>query len=559
MTLLRYWYTLRDLRPVQIYGRISLRLLRPRPDYSPAPECRPQAGAWVSPARHSPAMLGPRRFRFLSEERELSWPAGWNDPAIHKLWLFNLHYFADVASDNADERTAWHHELIARWIADNPPFTGHSWVPYCVSQRIVNWIKWLLAGNLPLAGMLDSLALQTRYLEQRIERHLQGNHLLANATALAFAGLYFSGAEGDRWLATALDLFRHEVPKQILRDGGHYELSPMYHSLVVEHLLDVTNAASAFATAAPEAADLTATWRSQITQMRHWLHAMSFPDGQIALFSDSAWEIASSLAELDAYAERLGHLPVTPLAPRVTRLADSGYVRLTSGPAVLIADVGPLGARYQPGHGHADVLSFELALGNDRLVVDTGTSVYYGNNPQRLQERGTAAHNTVTVDGENSSEVWDVFRVARRANPIGLTIVESPAGLLEVGCAHDGYLRLAGRVRHHRRWRLSDDGLEIEDQVEGRFTSAIARFHLDPLVRVATPPTESLPTTPTITPSRAILELGPWRIEFEARGSELSIEPSTYHPRFGATIENLCLVCRLTQSSAVFRFRWSRR
>lgn len=559
MTLLRYWYTLRDLRPVQVYGRIAQRLVRPRPDYSPAPECRPQSGIWVSPARHSPAMLGPRRFRFLSEDRELSWPTGWNDPAIHKLWLFNLHYFADLASDNADERTTWHSELIARWIAENPPFTGHGWVPYCLSQRIVNWIKWLLARNLPIASMLDSLALQTRYLERRVERHLQGNHLLANATALAFAGLYFSGSEGDRWLATALDLLRHEVPQQILRDGGHYELSPMYHSLVLEHLLDVTNVARAFAAAAPAAVDLTATWHSQIALMRHWLHTMSFPDGQIVLLSDSAWEIAPSPAELDAYAERLCLTPVTPLAPRVTKLADSGYVRLANGPAVLIADVGPLGARYQPGHGHADVLSFELALGNDRVVVDTGTSVYYGNNQQRLQERGTAAHNTVTVDGENSSEVWDVFRVARRAKPVDLTIVEPSPDQFEVGCSHDGYLRLPGRVRQHRRWRLSADELEIEDQVEGRFTSAIARFHLDPLVRVATPPA-ALPTTaPAIAQSRAILELGPWGIEFEARGSELSIEPSNYHPQFGATIENLCLVCRLTQSSAVFRFRWSRR
>ena len=549
MTLLRYWYTLRDLRPVQIYGRIAQRLVRPRPDFSPAPVCRPQAGSWASPARQSRAMLGPRWFRFLSEERELSWPAGWNDPAIHKLWLFNLHYFADLASDDADERTAWHHELIARWMADNPPFNGHAWVPYCVSQRIVNWIKWLLAKNDPVAGMLDSLALQTRYLEQRVERHLQGNHLLANATALAFAGLYFSGTEGDRWLATALDLLRHEVPQQILRDGGHYELSPMYHSLVLEHLLDVTNAARAFAAAAPEAADLTATWRSQIAQMQHWLHAMSFPDGQIAIFSDSAWEIAPVPAELDAYAERLG-LPTLPSsAPRVTQLSESGYVRLASGPAVLIADVGSLGARYQPGHGHADVLSFELALGNDRLVVDTGTSVYYGNNPQRLQERGTAAHNTVTVDGENSSEVWDVFRVARRASPVDLSIDESSPDQVVVGCGHDGYLRLAGRVRHHRTWQLSADELVIEDQVAGRFASAIARFHLDPLVRVTTGPAESC----------VILELGPWQIQFAARGSELSIEPSKYHPRFGASLDNFCLACRVTESPAVFRFRWSLR
>lgn len=559
MTLLRYWHTLRDLRPVQIYGRVAQRLLRPRPDHSPAPVCRPQAGTWVLPARHAPAMLGPRRFHFLSEVRESSWPAGWNDPSIHKLWLFNLHYFADLASDEADERAAWHRELIAQWIADNPPFAGHGYVPYCVSQRIVNWIKWLLAKNDPVDGMLDSLALQTRYLEQRVERHLQGNHLLANATALAFAGLYFGDTEGDRWLATALELFHHELPQQILGDGGHYELSPMYHCLVLEHLLDVMNVARAIKTAAPEAADLTAAWRPQIEHMRQWMHAMAFPDGQIALLSDSAWEIAPTPAELDAYAERLGLPATVSSASRVTSLADSGYVRLASGPAVLIADVGPLGARYQPGHGHADVLSFELALGNERLVVDTGASVYYGNQRQRLQERGTAAHNTVTVDGQDSSEVWDVFRVARRAKPVDLSIDDSSPDQLEVRCGHDGYLRLAGRVRHHRRWRLSADELVIEDQVSGRFASAIARFHLDPQVRVMIPPTESVSSGPRVAQAHAVLEHGAWRIEFEARGSELSIEASQYHPQFGTTIENECLVCRLSESTAEFRFRWSQR
>ncbi|MBX9790222.1 MAG: heparinase II/III family protein [Pirellulales bacterium] len=550
MNALRYYYTLRDLKPVQIYGRVWQRLIQPRPDDRPAPPLRPRTGRWLPPARHAPAMTGPRRFRFLGEERELDWPSSWNDPAIHKLWLFNLQYFADLASDDAHHRADWHRALIARWIADTRPFVGHAWVPYCTSQRIINWIKWLLAGNEPVPGMLDSLALQIRYLEQRLEHHVQGNHLLANAVALAFAGVFFNAREGDRWLATALTLLRAQVVEQVLADGGHYELSPMYHALVLEHLLDVANLAQAYSAAIPEATTPVAGWSERIAAMVRWLQTMTFPDGQIALLSDSAWEIAATTAELGDYASRLGfRLPPLAEGP-VTPLADSGYVRLQQGPAVLIADVGPLGARYQAGHGHADVLSFELALAGQRVIVDTGTSVYYGNSLARLQERGTAAHNTVTVDGANSSEVWDNFRVARRARPrdlfIGQPRTQGEDDALVVSCAHDGYLRLPGRVLHRRTWRLTSEALEIEDRLDGRFETAVARFHFDPAIQLVSQAADGCK-----------FRVPGWSIELVTRGCRLKLERSAYHPRFGTSHDNLCIAAELLGPLARFRYSWT--
>ncbi len=566
MSLLRYLRTIRGLRPVQLYGRLWQQLARPRPDCRPAPPLRPQSHAWTLPARHEPALLGPTRFRLLSETRELTWPVGWNDPGIHKLWLFNLHYFADLSSDDDASRAAWQRSLIARWIADNQPFVGHAWVPYCVSQRIINWIKWLLAGNEPVPGMLDSLALQIRFLERRLEHHVQGNHLLANAVALAFAGVYFNASEGDRWLATALVLLRAQVDEQVLPDGGHFELSPMYHALVLEHLLDVVNLSRAYVGAVPEVTALVAGWNDCLANMVRWLQAMTLPDGRIALFSDSAWDIAATTAELGAYAGRLGYrLPATAVQ-LLARLPDSGYVRLERSPAVLIADVGPLGARYQAGHGHADVLSFELALAEQRVIVDTGTSVYYGNKRARLFERGSAAHNTITVDGVDSSEVWDNFRVARRARPRDLKI-EQPneqmnAEALVVSCAHDGFLRLPGRVLHRRTWRLTRNALEVEDRLNGRFKSAVARFHFDPSVHFASSAGDQVSSEASSgdsLPESFSLAMPGWVIELRASGCRLKLESSTYHPRFGTSLDNLCIAAELIGPHASFRFSWSPR
>src|SRR5690606_15807738 len=130
-------------------------------------------------------------------------------------------------------------------------------------------------------------------------------------------------------------------------------------------------------------------------------------------FNDSALGLAPAGAALRDYARRLGleaSAPVGAFEP----LAASGYVRAERGPFVLFCDVGAIGPDYLPGHAHADSLTFELSVRGQRCVVDSGCSTYAAG-PERSRQRGTAAHNTVLVDGEDSSEVWGSFRVARRA------------------------------------------------------------------------------------------------------------------------------------------------
>ena len=186
--------------------------------------------------------------------------------------------------------------------------------------------------------------------------------------------------------------------------------------------------------------------------------------------------VFTSVAELDAYCARLG-LPALREFPPLHHLAASGLVRLQRGEAVALVDVAPVGPDYLPGHAHADTLSFELSLGAQRVLVNSGTSCY-GTSAERLRQRGTAAHNTVIVDGHDSSEVWGGFRVARRARP---TVPQLQAnGVLDVRCAHDGYTRLPGAPVHERRWLLEEGSLRVIDTVSGRFGTAEARFHFHP-------------------------------------------------------------------------------
>ena len=356
-------------------------------------------------------MTGPATLRVLEIERRLDSAPDWIRPDWPRLWLYNAHYFDDLVARESCARNEWHRQLIARWINENLPGESVGWEPYPTSLRIVNWLKWLLIGNAPVPGMLDSLVVQVRWLRGRMERHLQGNHLWANSKALVFAGACFEGEEADGWLRQGLSHMKRELREQVLPDGGHFERSPMYHSILTEDLLDLVQLARIGEVIDPV---VVSQWREIASRMLDWAATMAHPDGDVSFFNDAAFGIAPNLPALQAYAAAVGVVrPTIDVISSLRLLQASGYARLESGSAVLLADVAPVGPDHLPGHAHADTLSFELSISGRRVLVNGGTSTYEIG-PERLRQRGTAAHNTVVVDGQDSSEVWSAFRVGQR-------------------------------------------------------------------------------------------------------------------------------------------------
>ena len=523
--LSRYWHTVRWLRPVQVYGRLWFRLHRPRQDIRSAPALRAGTGTWTRCARAA-SMTGPDSFRFLNIERHIATAADWNRSDWSRLWLYNAHYFDDLVAAEAAARTGWHRALVARWVAENPPGRGAGWEPYPISLRIVNWVKWFLTGNTLDDAAQHSLAVQARCLRRRLEIHLLGNHLLANAKALTFAGAIFEGAEADGWRTKGLALLRRELKEQILPDGGHFERSPMYHAIVLEDLLDLLQLARVCPGLLNES-DM-ATWRDAAIRMRRWLRIMSHPDGEIAFFNDAALGIAPDFAALAAYADALGLPPDDVPLDDLEVLPDSGYLRLQRGPAAMIADVGAIGPDHLLGHAHADTLSFELSLHGRRVLVNGGTSGYEPGH-ERLRQRGTAAHNTVVVDGQDSSEVWSSFRVARRARVFDMRWGEEGASL-RLEAAHDGYHRLPGRVIHRRSWCLAADRLQITDALQGHWKSAMSCWHVSPELRVRENGYDIL----------LIDGLGRMMtLSVAGDGAELTAD--TWHPEFGVSLPSTSL------------------
>lgn len=534
-----YWHTIRHLKLSQLIARVHFRLARPHPRQVSLDSCR-RSGEWIRPADHAISMVGASHFTFLNTTYDLD-EIGWDNPAVDKLWRYNLHYFDDLVAKDAASRSEVLRTLIERWITENPPAHGSGWEPYPTSLRIVNWIKWLLAGNMPPPTMLDSLATQADWLTKRLEYHLMGNHLFVNAKALVFAGLFFEGADADGWLSLGSSLLRREIDAQILADGGHFELSPMYHALILEDVLDLYNVCRAYN---HRLHGQTVIQQDLAHRMLRWLSVMTHPDGEIAFFNDAAFGIAPTLSELIAYAERLGLQKPSDLTDRVIHLAESGYIRIQQDGIAAFLDVGQVGPRHQPGHAHADTLSFELSIDNVRVFVNSGTSEY-GVGPERLRQRGTAAHNTVTVDGYDSSEVWGGFRVARRAEPKQLSIEQSNRDV-KITCSHDGYCRLPGRVTHTRHWHFASDCLTIVDEFSGRLSKAVARLHASPNIRLQ-----------RVQDDDFIGEIGerPVRISFFAPNAA-QMENSTWHPEFGRSLPTQSLSVASSGEPITTSLRW---
>lgn len=390
----------------------------------------------------------------------------WNDTHHGALWAYNLNYMDWLCQEGMsyEEGAEW----IDRFIRDLPE-NRIGLDPYPIALRGINWIKFISRHYdcIPeerLERWVDSLYSQYRLLERKLEFHLMGNHLLEDAYSLSIASLFFAD---ERMYRRASRLLRRELDEQVLPDGAHYEQSPMYHCVLLDRLLDVYN----FSVHNPQFGgqeDLNDFLREKARMMLGHLASVVYRDHSIPLLNDAAYGISPEPDELFDYARRLG-IAWDPLP-----MGACGYRKLEAGRFEAIVDVGNMTASYQPGHSHADTFNYELRLDGKPFIVDTGISTY-DKIPRRQYERSTAAHNTVTIGGKDSSEVWGGFRVGNRAK---VTILKDQTN--EVEARHDGFGSLG---KHYRRFAVTADRFTVGDTVSTP-REAESWIHLAPGIKI---------------------------------------------------------------------------
>lgn len=469
--------TVRHLRWAQLAGQVRRRLRGTRAPLpapaAPPPRRRLRATApFLSGPAHA-RFTPPGRIRLLHREVDFGERVDWSFTGESPLWSYHLHQFDWLRAPEipAPVRTA----LVLDWIARCEG--GPGWDPHPTSLRLFVWTKLLLTEGALLAEaearIAASLARQAATLASRLETHILANHYLSNLLAVVLAGVLFEGEAAARFRRCAGEL-GHELAEEVLGDGAHFERSPMYHSLLLESLLDLLNVGGA-GEDGPDA-ELGEALHDGASRMLGALRVWTHPDGEIALFADSAFGIAQPPGRLEGYAAALGVTPRDPARPGV--LDAGGYARLAGGPFTLIASLaGPMPA-YQPGHAHCDALAFELSVGRERVVTDTGVFEYEPG-ARRDLARSTRAHSTLEVGGRDQAELWAAHRVGGR--PRVACLAAEPARRIEATCA--GWA--TPDTLHRRVFELREGALEIHDTLTGRPRPVRLALPLAPGLRVA--------------------------------------------------------------------------
>jgi len=537
--LLLLFHTLKYLRWPQFYFRLYRKIYKPAVTEVFSGTLAPLSKMWINCSLYNEKLTTDLSATFLSHSKELHLPADWNDESHSKLWVYNLHYFEDLIADNAQEKQAFHLDLLNKWIAQNPVGKGNGWEPYPISLRIPNVLKAWHAG-LPLDKThFESLHAQASYLSNDLEKHLLGNHYFVNLKALLFAGVAF---ENDRWLKIAIKGLLQEIPEQTLKDGANFELTPMYHALILVDMLDMYNLCQAYQEKVPK--ELVTLLVTYVPKMLCFMELMSHNDGGVSFFNDSVDGIAPQKERIINYAEQLGFSfePINQHTLQVIDSRESGYMVATHSGNKLLFDAANVGPDYIPGHAHADTLSFELSIGCERVFVNSGTS-QYGLGEKRLTERKTLSHNTVEVDQKDSSQVWSGFRVAKRARVLKRNSSVVGDNVM-VEAVHNGFKKIFNGPLHHRKITLTSDSVQVADSLRGTFNKAVARFYIHPDINA-----ELKANTITLNGQH-------FKLSCDVSTLQVTLVDSTWHPGFGLTKKNKCLEVLFTTPLNEIDFKW---
>lgn len=403
------------------------------------------------------------RIRLLNHEESVDWTSCWSRDLSTPLWRFNLHYHeyllplgkayfdtGDICY--VDKAKA----IIDGWINACPLEKGGvAWDPYVISLRTVNWLSFygelvdeLSNDNDFIARLNNSLAEQFAYLSKHLEKDLLANHYLENLKALVLLSVYFNDAATLKFSLLKLN---NELREQVLPDGMHFELSPMYHKIILEDVLRV------FATLRHNELDFRSLSYSHVQIMCNCLYSLERGISRTPLFNDSGDNVSKSRDALLSCAKRL--FGITPHYNNV--LPNSGYAILErntkQGKVKLLFDTGSPGPEYAMGHAHCDALSFECFLEGEPWMVNSGTCMYQGGD--RLRYKSVSAHNSMQVSTFEHMQCWSSFRVAKRYKQIDWVVSVDEKGNPFAEAEIEDY----SKHRLRRRVVLADEGIHLID------------------------------------------------------------------------------------------------
>lgn len=434
-------------------------------------------------------------------------------------------------AENAAEHTDYIVRSIDSWLEANPYLYGVNWTSSLeLAERLISWALLYprIAGHVAKnesfrRRWLDSIYLHMSRTSSKLSFYSSANnHLVGELIGLFVGASCFDfWPECEGWRNRAQKLLEREIRLQVGEDGVNREQAMSYHLFTMELFLlafiigrntkrafsdgyaDRMKAMAAFVnTIATPSGDLP--WYGDSDDARGFVVSEAETGLQVAmqisglLFNESQWlrfsEGPTAAAQalvpdlVAASAQNLSLAAQSEAKPKEL-FSDAGLacVRSNNDQVHLMMDFGPLGFTSIAAHGHADALSIWLAIGDEYFLVDAGTYAYHSHPEWRPYFRSTAAHNTARVDGENQSEMSGRFMWGAKANA-RLIRFDNASDQVIIEAEHDGYLRLAEPVTHHRTvgFDRATGNVSIEDSFRGTGHHEVELFfHLHEAAEVA--------------------------------------------------------------------------
>lgn len=371
----------------------------------------------------------------------------WHD-ALHGFgWLRHLHLAGtDLARANAGT-------LVGDWIDQIGSNSRHAaWDPDITAKRLISWLchaPMLVRGSETAQhqSFMRSLMVQTRYLQQLASRARDGYPRLHVYIALTYSALCLAGRERAIRQATR-DLDR-DLDRQILPDGGHISRNPV---ILVELLADLLPLRQTYSKLGQSPShELLSAIDRMMSALRFFRHS----NGELAQFNGTGQTPQNLMANILRFDDSRGKGQQS--AP------FSGYERLAHGDTTVIMDTGKPISRATARRAMAGCLSFELASGANRFVMNCGSpdSSFSTYAPYI---RATAAHSTASI---NDTASCRFTAVPALQNFLPSPLIRAPQevtcnrnsleGFEELDTSHDGYVRNFGLL-HRRQIQLSNDG-----------------------------------------------------------------------------------------------------
>ena len=402
---------------------------------------------------------------FLNREIDFGSKIEWNKKELNrgtKLWKLNLHYhdfLFDIAlkSSTSSDKKYLNYliKTINEWIEENPIGTkgygGDNWNSYCLSLRIVSWIKiyLLLEDVFPndfKKRFIESLWIQGAFLYDNLELDILGNHLIKNYKALHYLANFFNT---EKYKKRAEKLYQNHIAKQFTASGMHEELSPMYSAIILEDLIEVyliTN---------------NRHLETLIHKQYQCLNYLIGTDNKFSYFNDSINKNGIEFVQLKDLYNKVFLAKNT--IKKECYFNFDGYLGFENSKEKLIFDAGDVVKGNQPGHGHCDALSFEYFRGKEKLFTNSGL-YEYNSGERRVYSRSTKAHNTLCFNNLEQSEIWSSFRMARGAK-VNFELQELTTDTLEVTGSVEGF-DFEQTIRHKRIFIKKENFLQTTDTLE---------------------------------------------------------------------------------------------